>query len=106
MHGGSSTAYVDDECWYAYSSAALSSDVITASYSLPSSTNFDGASIVVFGVSGFTGSSYKTNPWDPNSSLPAIADDTTDTPAADPTVSGVSTTNANDMIIGFVGSCR
>jgi hypothetical protein len=62
--------YADLEIWWAYAAGAFNSTV-QASYNLPSSTNFDDAAIIAFGVTGFTGSLYPTVPWDSNGSLPA-----------------------------------
>ena len=56
----------------------------------------DDASIMAFGVSGAN----TATPWDPNVSLPKAATATT---ASIPSVSAVSTSNANDMIFGFTG---
>ncbi len=88
-----SPTYQDTEVWWAIASSALSAKVITVT--LSGST--DDAALVAFGVSGANTAS----PWDPNVALPATA---TGNPATTPTVSGVSTSNANDMILGFQGN--
>jgi len=88
----SASPFSDAEVWYAIASSPLSSSVI--SVTLTGAT--DDASIIAFGVSGANTAS----PWDPNLSLPAGATGTT---ASFPSVGGVSTSNANDMILGFTG---
>jgi hypothetical protein len=101
MHGGSANAYNDLEMWWAYSPNTLNSEVITATYNLPSATNFDGASMIPFGVSGFTGTAYQTNPWDPDGALPVSA---MSTAAGNPTVPGLFTSNPNGMALGCEGA--
>ena len=56
------------------------------------------ASIAVFGVSGAN----NNTPWDTNSSLPAEASSTV--AGATPTVSGVSTSHPNDLLIAVQGA--
>ncbi len=85
--------YQDAEVWWAVASSPLASTVITVTIS----GTTDDASLVAFGVSGANTAS----PWDPNISLPATA---TGSPSTTPTVNGVSTTNANDIILGFQGN--
>jgi hypothetical protein len=76
--------------YYAISSGTLSSDTITVQFS-----GTDNTELEVFGVSGANTAS----PFDSNSGLPAVHNDNTGVP--NPSVS-MSTSNANDMIIGFV----
>jgi len=76
--------------YYAIATGTLSSDTITVSFS-----GSDNTELEVFGISGAnTGS-----PFDSNSGLPAVHND--DTGVQNPTVS-ISTSNANDMLIGIV----
>ena len=56
----------------------------------------DDAIIIVFAVSGANTSS----PWDSNASLPASTHATTNVA---PSVSGITTSNANDMLLAFSG---
>jgi len=79
--------------FYAKSSSALSSDTITESISGCASTQYGGEynGFMAFGVSGTSFNS----PFDPNISLPGTASGNSNTPTK-----SVSTTNANDMIIG------
>ena len=81
--------HVNLEIWYAKSSGVVSGATITATY--PSSVVAN-ADIVVFGVNGAD----TTTPFDTNASLPAKA---SVNGLGTPTVSGVSTTNANTMMI-------
>lgn len=92
------------EIWWAYSSGPLTTQVITATFSLPSSTNFDDACIICFAVTGFTGGAYPTAPWDSNVSLPVIANFAGDSVPTStvPTLSTLSTTNAATMVLGAV----
>jgi flagellin-like protein len=88
-----SPTYQDLEVWYSVAASPISSATITVT--LLGST--DAASIIAFGVSGAN----TVTPWDPNVALPATA---TGNPAAAPSVSGVSTTTANDFILGIQGN--
>ncbi len=88
----SSSPYSDGEVWWAYSPLALSSVQITVT--LSGST--DDCSIVALGVNGAN----IVTPWDANVALPKSATATT---AGTPSVTGISTSNANDMILGFAG---
>jgi hypothetical protein len=98
---GALGAWTREEIWWAYSSGTLSSSAITATFSLPSSTNFDDASIIVFGVKGFLGTAYQTAPWDSNVSLPKF---NSSSASAAPSVSGISTTSANTMLLTMYGT--
>ena len=84
--------YTETEVWWAAAASALSSKTITVTLS----GSIDDASIVAFGVSGAN----TATPWDANGALPATA---TGASSANPTVNGVSTSNANDMLLGFTG---
>lgn len=79
--------------WYCVSSTPFSAQVVTATLS----ANADG-NITVFAISGEN----PTTPWDPNVSLPASQTSATHVQAT-PTVSGVSTTNSNSVLVAFVG---
>lgn len=80
----------DLEVWWAATTSTISSTITVTMSSTP-----DDGSINVFGVSGANTSS----PWDSNVSLPATNHGTTGAAS----VTGVSTTNANDMLLGFMG---
>jgi len=88
-----SSPYDDAEVYWASATGAATSMVITVTLTGATSD----ASIVAFGVSGANTAS----PWDSNVALPALAKSTSGTTA--PSVSGVSTSNAADMILGFSG---
>ena len=81
------------EEWYGIAASPLSSQVITATLS----GNSNSATITVFAISGGN----TTTPFDVNVSLPATASDITGTSTV-PTVSGVSTTNANTVLLSLV----
>lgn len=81
------------EIWYAIAASPLTSQVITATLSTAST----GAVITVFAVSGAN----TTTPWDINGSLPASGSDVTGTSTV-PTITSVSTTNANTVLIAYV----
>ena len=87
-----SSPYEDTEVWWALASSPLSSATITVNLA----GSIDDASIVAFGVNGANTST----PWDSNAALPKTASSTS---SGNPTVSGVSTSNANDMLFGFNG---
>jgi hypothetical protein len=97
---GQGTAYNTLETWWAYSSGALTAEVITVT----SSVAPDDGTILCFGVAGFTGGTlYQTAPWDQNAALPAKnTGSTTTTPTT--TAGQVSTTNANTMLLYVKGS--
>lgn len=80
----------DLEVWWAATTSTISSTITVTLSGTP-----DDGAINVFGVSGAN----TTTPWDSNASLPATATGTTGAAS----VSGVSTTNANDMLLGFMG---
>lgn len=81
------------EVWWAAAASPLSATVITV--------NFSGATaasaITAFGVNGAN----TVSPWDVNASLPKTG---TGTGGVAPSVSGVSTTAANTMLLGFSGN--
>lgn len=79
------------DVWWAPSTGALSSDVITANLS----GSIDDACIIAFGVNGAN----FTSPWDPNSGLP----DSDSGSSSNGSVS-VSTTDNDCMLLGFWGS--
>ena len=81
------------DVWYAFSAAALTSDSIAFSgYTFPYATN---PRPVAFGINYANTSS----PYDNNGSLPASAGYALSTTCV---VSGISTSNANDMLLGVV----
>lgn len=79
------------ELWWAVAASALTAQTITATCS----ATFDDATIVVFGVHGCN----TANPWDANDSLPAQLWDQTA-----PSFTGISTNNANDLLLYCVGA--
>lgn len=88
-HAYTDSSILDVEGWYAKSSALLSSDVITVTYSAsPSSSR-----VTCFGVNGANFSS----PFDANASIPAGQ---VSTASSITTISEtISTSNANDMLL-------
>jgi len=78
--------------WWAVASSPLTSDTINLGESGSSSHN---TVAIAYGISGAN----TANPFDSNSGLPYTKSGTSGTP----TITGVSTSNANDMIIGLVG---
>jgi flagellin-like protein len=86
----STSPYVDAEVWSAIAASPLASVLVTVT--LSGST--DDASIVAFGVSGAN----TVTPWDTHPALNTAQN----TASTVPTVS-VTTSNANDMILGFAG---
>lgn len=92
------TAYDDTEIWWAYSSGALTSEVITVTFG----ATIDDCTAVAMGVTGFSGTYYQTAPWDPNGAVPATA--THATGLTTPTVPNVSTTAGNGMAIMVVSA--
>lgn len=78
------------EVWYAIAAAKLTSTNITATFTGSANT----VEIVLFGVSGAN----TTTPWDANVSIPKFASSTI---GSTPSVNSVSTSNANDMALGF-----
>lgn len=82
-------SYQDEEVWWALAASPLS---VTITVTLSGAT--DDTVIVAFGVNGANTAS----PWDASTSLPAVNNGV---PGTVPTVSGVYTTNAHDMILGF-----
>lgn len=88
----------DTEVWWAYAPSPLSSDTITATMS-GGEVSTDCQGLIAFGVNGANTS----NPWDTNGSLPVdgFTDYGTPTTAS---VSPVSTSAANTMLLGFLST--
>jgi hypothetical protein len=84
----------DMEIWWAHAPAQLSSDTIVPTLS----GTTDCISYVAFGVNGAN----TATPWDTNGSLPTIASSASG--VSTPSVSGISTAEANTMILGFMGT--
>jgi hypothetical protein len=99
-NAGNGSAYNDMEVWWAYAAAKLTNITVTATWTTPGGNNPDAATVLLAGISGFTGTSYQTNPWDANGSLPKIA---TSGASSAPTITGVSTSSPADMLIWAVG---
>ena len=95
---GNNPNFDDVEIWWAYSPAAHTSEVVTATFSAAP----DGDSMVAMAVKGFTGTGYQTAPWDSNASLPGYNHIDTNTTQA-PTISSVPSTSAAGMRIDAVG---
>lgn len=83
------------EEWSAVAASPLTSQVITANLSITALS----ATISVFAFSGGN----TTTPFDVNAALPATNSDVTGTSTI-PTVSAISTTNANTALIAFVST--
>lgn len=84
--------WVGMEIWTAPAPTALTSATITVTMS----NAVDDAAIGAFGVSGLNSTA---TPWDANGGLPLTA--VSDTVNAQPTLGPISTTQANDMLLGF-----
>lgn len=87
------SSHGDLEIWYGTAAANLSAVTITVNLS---GSTLSAGNVNVFGVSGANTGSIS----DANASLPATG---TGASGTAPTVTGVSTSNANDMIIGGCG---
>src|SRR6185312_1692745 len=83
--------HIDVELWRAFSSAALSGDKITVTFGATATE----INLLAFGLNGS-----QSSPSDANGSLPASASAIGPSPA----VSGISTTSANDLVIGVIYS--
>jgi hypothetical protein len=83
--------YLDEEVWYAVATSAFSG---TITVTFTDSRTLDDAAVVAFGVANTNTAS----PWDSNVALPAV---NTAASATAPTLSTLSTSNANDMVVGF-----
>ncbi|MDE1860637.1 MAG: hypothetical protein KGH72_02860 [Candidatus Micrarchaeota archaeon] len=83
--------YNDLEVWYAIASNPLSNDAITAHLS----GTINEGTIIAFGVSGAN----TTSPWDTNALLPVTTSN-----SAGPAEIYISTSNANDILLGYVGN--
>jgi hypothetical protein len=94
-----SGAFVDDEIWWAYCPGNISFANVNIAFSGTS----DAIGATVFGVTGFTGTAYKTNPWDQTSTVAAgfINDSTSATASAPTTLANVATLNAGALVFGF-----
>jgi hypothetical protein len=98
---GAGSSWNDTEVWWAFSSAAITAQTFTVTFSKPGNNNFDDSSVIAFTVTGFTGTLYQTVPWDINGSLPATAFGQT---VSIPTATGVSTTATATMVIGVAST--
>lgn len=101
--GGGTYANIgnDVEIWWFYAASALSS----AAISVAGSFN-DSSIIYAFGVSGWVGTAYQTNPWDQSAATAAafFAAQPTATSTHTPilSASNISTTNASTFIFSFI----
>ncbi len=86
--------YMGQEIWWGYSATAQSDPVITVTTDVVT----DAISFGVGGFTGFSGTSYQTNPWDTNGSLPAVA--TGDTVTV-PGITGINTMSPQSMVLMF-----
>jgi hypothetical protein len=89
--------YSRQEIWWAYT--ATGTTLLT--YTITYSSTFESATMQAVCVTGFTGTGYITAPWDTNVSIPAIASAEA---SGTPSVSGVSTTAVNSMLISLASS--
>jgi len=90
---------ISTEVWWAYASAQLTSAATVVSFGAGGVSHIvDGAAVGIVAVSGLTNFS---NPFDPNSSLPKTQHDGAGMIQSPPTVTGVSTTDANDVLLGM-----
>ncbi|HXW36993.1 MAG TPA: hypothetical protein VEJ36_03710 [Nitrososphaerales archaeon] len=80
--------------YYAYTTTALTSELVTVTMSAAHSYDVE-----VFGVTGVSSSSK----YDPNASVPGKATGTGGFFGTDPSVTGISTTNPTDLIVGLEG---
>jgi hypothetical protein len=91
------TCYMAFEVWEGEASAPLTGQTFSVAATTGSAT---GGILAAFGV---TNTSTPSAPFDPNGSLPATSTNFNGTPAV-PTVPGVSTNNANDLLLQFCGT--
>jgi hypothetical protein len=82
--------FINQEVWWGATATNLTSAAVTVNYSGAA----DCAAAIAFCVSGANTST----PWDANASLPKVVNNGVN---GIPTVAGVSTSNANDMLLGF-----
>jgi hypothetical protein len=89
--------------WY-YASGTLTSASVVANMN----TTYDSAIIFAFGVTGFTGTNYQTNPWDQTATSAAAfaaqQPSTTTTGTAIASASNISTVSASSLIFSLIGS--
>lgn len=81
------------DVWYAVSASSLGSTTFSVTFS----GTYDDASVIVFGIKGAS----TTSPFDPNASLPATFSSNTNVA---PSFTGISTSNAADLLFMVVGS--
>ena len=93
--GGAGNCVGDHEVWWALSAAALSATVITVNVS----SSVDAMSLVAFGVNGTKTSA----PWDSNAGNPITQAYNS---VATAIQENITTTEANDLIIGTYSECR
>jgi len=97
--GAEAGEYNDIEEWWAYYSSNISSGTFTVSYnSCNGHANFDTGAVIALAVTGQTGTSWHTAPFDGNASLPATGSNTV---YSNPSVSGVSATSANGFVVSY-----
>jgi hypothetical protein len=94
---------VSVELWWAYSSTTLTSATVTATCS--TGGGFTNGIIMAWGVTGFTGTAYQTNPWD-QSAATALgwAADSTSTTASAIVSNSYSNVSVAAMLISVVGT--
>ncbi len=87
--------FANEEIWYATTSSPLTSDTITVTLNTNSAASYAGR-IIALGVNGYnTGTIF-----DPNAALPAFNKNNAGTTSNAVTI---STTNADDLLLGFLG---
>jgi hypothetical protein len=87
--------YLSTEIWWGFCSGTLSGQAIKANFSAAVDTAVIGA----FGVTGFVGTAYQTNPWD---DTPVTA--TGGNPTATAPTATLNTTSAHTMVLGMTGA--
>lgn len=85
--------YASLACWYAVASSPLSSDAISVSFH--GSGGLDSITEIAFGISGAD----LASPFDPSVGTPVIGNGSSST---SPESVSLSTSNSNDVIVGFI----
>jgi hypothetical protein len=90
---------VDFEVWEAEASSPLTGQA----FAVTATTG--GATGAILGAFGLANTTSPSSPWDPSGSLPATTSDINGTGSV-PVVTGVSTSNTNDLILQFCGTAN
>lgn len=98
---GSNSQYMYNAILWAYAAHALAASTVTIDLT---GATLDDASLVAMDVTGFTGGTYPTNPWDDAASIAlAWAASYNGSTNSVPTSNSLATVNANCLIFGFGG---